>query len=593
MVNLAQKKSSVITPADQNPDGSLNDMTFQDKVIEMIAPGHLNVYRYIGPPEGHETNNFPHDGLIRAPIGFYRLTEDMETGNKVLLFSYDHNALKGKERADGDRYLSSKNADTGSAYVIAARENIRDIRWVHEEMIIHQNTLQTWRLHHLNLYVESENMRSDQSIQEAEEEPKADQEKQIIKMSNSHIGYGLFEQEDGTWNVSLYVTADDSPEESEHNFVEISDDATFDGLFSLRQEFGQFDTLREAEKRIAEDFQLRAYRLWNGESALSAKEQPRITLQRNIMKILKAPTEKNWYYKASIPLIAGAVTGGIGFLISGGALAATGAVALVTGAITAGTGVYLNRAAEGFIEKALKKLMPEKSQEEKNKLLPKHSRKKAYLYTEELGQRLNPRLSAEKAPQLRVLKDRESSLRPVMTAPTLFLSNHYAEEWLFGSLSGAFGSIIYPVNTHSFSIQYPNGIVSLYNTDKKNVHVRLREDLKINNNEEIPMPTLPEEVDKLLKSGEILKISLSQGGFETGAKTYREFSEEIKNIVSAPVAGPDGEQKRPNFEQCKKHLKSYPLKSIKELFSAKAAPPADDDTPKTKPVAKPPEKPSP
>ncbi|MGM0421620.1 MAG: hypothetical protein ACQEQL_00820 [Pseudomonadota bacterium] len=570
------KKTGNTFSSNTTPDDSVSDMSFQDKIIEMIAPGHLNIYRYIGPPENHETEDFPHDGLIRAPIGFYRLTEDVETGNKVLLFSYDHNALEATTDENGEKRLSASSTD--SVYVIAGRENLRDIRWVHEEMITHQNTLQTWRLHHLNLYVESENMRSDEEIKESENTDQEPPSRQMVKMSNSNFGYKILETDDGKWDVSLYISAASTTEEAKDSFVDVGDDKTFDGFFSLCQKLDSFDSLNEAEKHVAKDFQTRAYRLWNGESALTPTEQPRIALQKKIVSILKAPTQKNWYVKASIPLAAAAVVGGAGFLISGAAVAATGA-AVISGGLTAGTGLLLNHAAEEFVEKGLKKLMPEKSQEEENKHLPKHARKKAYLYTEELGQRLNPRLLEEKSATLRPLTDRETNIRPPMTPPTLFLSKSYAEEWLFGSLSGAFGAIVYPVNEHSFSIQYPNGIVSLYNTEEKTVHVRLREDLKIKSDGEIPDPPLPEKVESLLKSGEILNVALKEGGFHTGRKTHQEFVEEIKNIVGAPVTHPDGQQKKPDIKQRKKHLKSYPIKSIKDLFAAKAGPPTPPKNP--------------
>jgi|GEM_PF-1995436 len=568
MAKQPDKKPGNTFSSNTAQDDSVSDMSFQDKIIEMIAPGHLNIYRYIGPPEGYETDDFPDDGLVRAPIGFYRLAEDTETGNKILLFSYDNHALDASIDESGEKRLSG--SDSGSIYVVAGRENLRDIRWVHEEMITHQNTLQTWRLHHLSLYVESENMRSDEEIKKSENAEQAPPLQQVVKMSNSNFGYKLLETDEGKWDVSLYISAASTTEESKDSFVAVSDDSTFDGFFSLCQKLDSFDTLNDAEKFVAEDFQGRAYRLWNGESALTPKEQPRISLQKNIMSILKAPTQKKWYVKASIPLAAAALVGGVGFLISGAAIAATGA-AVVSAGLTASTGFLLNHAAEEFVEKGLKKLMPEKSQEEKNKKLPKHARKKAYLYTEELGQRLNPRLLEEKSAQLRPLSDEEANIRPPMTPPTLFLSKSYAEEWLFGSLSGAFGAIVYPVNEYSFSIQYPNGIVSLYNTEEKTVHVRLREDLKIKN-DEIPAPPLPEKVETLLKSGEILHVALKEGGFHTGRKTHEEFAQEIKNIISTPVTHPDGNQKKPDYQQRKKHLKSYPIKSIKDLFSAKASP---------------------
>lgn len=564
----SKQASASSQPAENSPaPPPTNDMTFQDKIVEMIAPGHLNIYRYIGPPEGYETDDFRHDGLIRAPIGFYRLAEDMQTGNKVLLFSYDHDALEGEKQDNGEKRLT--DSEDKSVYVIAARENIRDIRWVHEEMIQHQNTLQTWRLHHLNLYVESDNMRADEEIQQQENGTAPPPNKRVVKMSNSSLGYGLFETENGTWDVALYLSTARSQEEAKDSFVSVSDDKTFDGFFSMRQNIGTFDSLQEAEKFVADDFQKRAYRLWNGESALTPIEKPFISLQKKIFNILQAPTRKNWYIKAGIPLAAAALVGGTGFLMSGAAIAATGA-AVVSGGLTAGLGLLLNKVSEDVVEKGLKKLIPERSQEEKNKDLPKHARKKAYLYTEELGQRLNPRLSSEHYENLRPLTDRESNVRPATTPPTLFLTNNYAEEWLFGSLSGAFGAIVYPINEHSFSIQHPNGIVSLYNTEEKTVHVCLREDLKITANDNIPDPPLPEQVEKILENGEILNVALKKGGFHSARKTHEEFTEEINNIVGSPVTKPDGEQKTPTHRERKEHLKSYPLKSIKALFTTKA-----------------------
>ena len=548
------------------------DMTFQDKIIDMVAPSHLNIYRYIGTPVGYENHKLPHDGLVRAPIGFYRLAEDTENGNRVLLFSNEPESLAGQNNGQETRRLSSDMEH--SVYVIAARENIRDTRWVQEEIIKHQNDLQNWRLKHLNLYVESENMRADEDIQQeaadtAKPDPKACQ---VIKMSNSNVGYGLFEQEDGSWNVSLYAGDAPNTEEAQH-FVAVSDDPTFDNFFALRHDMGNFETLDDANRLVAHDFQKRAYRLWNGQAPVSASDSPRLALQRRLINLLKAPAQKGWLFKASVPLFAAAAVGGIGFLMTGGAIAATGAAAAISGLATAGLGLAANHFAEQVVEQGLKKLVSEKSQEEKNKTLPKHERKKAFEYTQEIGQRLSPRLSADKAGNLRPLNDREAGIRPPLSAPSLFMSDHYAEEWLFGGLSGAFGAIVFPVNEHSFSVQYPNGIVSLYNTEKRSVHVRMRPDLRVRHpDDDVPDPPLPQRVAEMLKDGEIVRVAMGQNGFDSGRKTRQEFADEIKEIIRAPVAQPDGSQKRPDYVARKRHLKSYSLQSIKELFSREAAP---------------------
>lgn len=537
-----------------------------------MAPGHLNAYRFIGPPEGYvdATEDFPHDGLVSAPIGFYRIAEDTETGNKLLLFSYDADKLEGRENDDGERRL----ADNEGVSVIAARPDIRDMRWVEAEMTTHQHTLQSWRLHHLNLYVENETMKPRDGEADASRDGAA--ERRVVKMSNSDVGYGLFEQDDGTWTVHLYVSDKKAEAAREAGgFVEVGDDPTFDDdFFSLQTRLGAAETLEDASKMVQEDFYQRAHRVWKGESALPSSEDWRVAFKKKAINFIKSKTKKDRLLKLAMPLAAGVLVGLGGFAIGGGLLVG-GISAAVSGIAATLGGVMVEHLAEETLSGVLGKVMGEKTQEDLNKKLPVHKRKMEYMYTDELGEMLNPEVGADKITKLKPLKDREANIRPALTAPTLFLSDSYAEEWVFGSLSGAFGAIVYPVNENSYSIQYPNGIVTLYDTEDKSVHVRLRDDLKIDGGEEARPPRLPEQVADLLDSGEIMKILLSHNGFDSSARTYAEFSREIREIAGmhARPCTFEHPHRRTRDPSVRKTMKSYPLQSIQSMFCAASAKP--------------------
>lgn len=591
--NKADKKNKAVSKyhdtTGHSVEDSNTDLSFHDKIIEMMAPGHLNVYRYIGPPEGygdHIQEDFPHDGLVRAPIGFYRLAEDVETGNKILLFSYDANKLDGEKNEDGEKRLT----ESEGVCVIAARPHIKDVRWIESEILDHQHTLQTWRLHHLNLYVENKTMLSKEE-KEKEHEKDAEESldaakpkpKRTIKMSNSDLGYGLFEKDDNTWDINLYITSDKDTVVAENSgsFVEVGNNPTFDNFFSLRKELGHANTLDEATKLVEKDFYVRAHRLWKGESALPPSEDWTVNFKKKVINFIKAPAKKGKVFKASVPLIAAGIVGMAGFMLSGGLLMVGGVSAAISGLLTTMVGVLAEHVAEETLEKSIGKILGEKSQEEKNKTLPIHEREMSYMYTDELDEMLNPNIKADKINQLRPLTDREANMRPPLTAPTLFLSDSYAEEWLFGSMSGAFGAVVFPVNEESFSIQYPNGIVTLYNTEDRSVHVRMRDHLRIENSDDFTSPPLPEKVLDLLKDGEILKISLSHNGFDSSQKTYAEFSEEIQNIVATTPASPEDKKQehKPNYRTRRAMMKSYPLQSIRDMFCAVSKKPPKDDKP--------------
>lgn len=337
------------------------EQTFEDKVTDLISTGHLDIsYKYIGPPEGYSKTNadedYPYDGLIRSPTGFYRVAEDEDSGARVLLYSNDPDRLQGVKGEDGAFRLDG----TEGVFAVAARPKMRDIRWVRDAMNETERRIEKWNLHHLNLYVENlllldeEDGETDAVEKELAQENKPG--RRVIRFSNDDVAYGLFETDNGEWKLRLYSRAAGDVDEV-GTFARVTDETPPKGfvgsIFSLGQEQGNFKTLKEAEDFIAQDFQKRAYRIWNGEAPISLKEQikaPATTFKRKLInglrRFFKAPTEKGPIVKLGVPFMIAAIFGTAGFFLSGGSLAAVGFSAITSGLAYAGASEILENMTE-------------------------------------------------------------------------------------------------------------------------------------------------------------------------------------------------------------------------------------------------------
>src|SRR5688500_16127860 len=104
--------------------GPLSGTAIRDRSWRLINAANLDYApKFIGEPwSAAKADSMPAvDGLIRTPMGYYRLAEDMRDGTHVLLHSYEIDQLTGVR--DGNRVrLADMPAGDYDIYGVTARD---------------------------------------------------------------------------------------------------------------------------------------------------------------------------------------------------------------------------------------------------------------------------------------------------------------------------------------------------------------------------------------------------------------------------------------------------------------------------------------
>lgn len=204
-------------------------------------------------------NGFPRavDGLVRTPMGYYRLAEDTRDGTRVLLHSYDREQLTGIEK-DGRVALAENATDV---YGITARSNVRGAIF-RDDMMKDIRVLERILQRDLNLHAEETLVPSEDIGQSP---------RRLIKLANGHVAFGIMEGRDGTWSVRLYNNLRKDWDKTSR-FAEVgveSGEIGVDSLLNPGNELKTFDRIDDAVLYVQKFWKAESTRLFRGEDPLA------------------------------------------------------------------------------------------------------------------------------------------------------------------------------------------------------------------------------------------------------------------------------------------------------------------------------------
>ena len=237
--------------------------------------------RYKDPDE-FDDDCCKYDGLIRTSAGFFRAFEDVRNGTRVLLHSYEYENLIPEKDEEGNWRLP----DSNRVYVVpeAVGRFSEEHQFGYDKGRLLDDILRDYykeliemSQNHLNLYS------MDLTPFCRPKEPNCGR---VLKLGNAELAYGLFEQEDGSYRVRLYVEDDKIETKDIDKFVPIDEKPPkgFMGeAFSIGQGAGDFEDLTKALEFCYKDWNDRATRIWSGYGSLTAVDKikaPKRTVSR-------------------------------------------------------------------------------------------------------------------------------------------------------------------------------------------------------------------------------------------------------------------------------------------------------------------------
>lgn len=241
---------------------------------------------YYGPPDRHkdyqslddETQQI--DGLIETSLAYYRVFEDVKTGARVMLKSYRSDALIPEKDENGEWRLK----DPAGVYVVDEAMGVLNPNTesgYHKGAIMKRilnrdhHELQDMHTQHMNLYAED--------LTPFYNDEGEVNKRRVLRMSNGEVAYGLFEQEDGSYAVRLYV--EDEKLET-HNIdvwrpIDEKPPVGFvgkslspgSGLCECRDLAEAMDFCFRDWAELSDNKVGRAHRIWNGKSPLTVFEK--------------------------------------------------------------------------------------------------------------------------------------------------------------------------------------------------------------------------------------------------------------------------------------------------------------------------------
>ncbi len=295
--------------APQKKSRILSGTELRNRSWGMISRAHLDYApKYIGL-----TENFSHifraiDGLIRTPMGYYRLAENTRDGTRILLHSYERDQLTGIER-DGKIVLAESATDI---YGVSARNDIRGTIFrkdMHDDIQYLELCLQK----DLNLHAqETIRLTANPSMPE----------QRIVTLANGHAAFGIYETEQGRWKVRVHSNLRKSWDRAA-SFVLAGSDVNKNftsRLFTLSRDLQEFDSYEDAFQYVRRFWKNESALLFKGKTALADPskytgfERIKARLLSTALHFFENKTYRDWSVAVSLGV-------GFGFLstVAGGA----------------------------------------------------------------------------------------------------------------------------------------------------------------------------------------------------------------------------------------------------------------------------------
>lgn len=442
---------------EKKPHRALSGTELRNRSWGLINRANLDYApKYIGISEEFNHHSRAIDGLIRTPMGYYRLAEDTRDGTRILLHSYERDQLTGIEQ-DGKIVLGPGAYDI---YGVTARSDVRGA--IFRDDMNHDNR-------YLEMCFQKDlNLHAQETVKLTASPIRPDL--RSIMLANGHAAFGIYEMPDGRWKVRVYANLRKSWDRAAQ-FVQADAHAHTGWLskfFTLSRDLQDFDQYEDAFQYVRRFWKNESTLLFKGKAALADPskftgfEKVRAHLLAGAAYFIDEKMYRDWRRALAV----GVVTGFVSTLVSG--------VPLVGAALGLGMG-FAWTAVGKSVETALavfenKKVLAA-DQQEFESLRPyfEQNRIGNYLRQEETNmRRFRKKLEPGVLPHLRLLSHAEADMNyddgPV-APPDNILKD-------FERLSSApyryFGAQFDATHADNgvLACIFPNGLLSVIQVDK-------------------------------------------------------------------------------------------------------------------------------
>lgn len=416
------------------------------------ADGHFLIKHLVDPEGvlGEITTTGSIDGLIRAKNGYFRMAEDTETGNRLLLFSYEGERLRAPTNEDNQQILSSFKR----VYIVDAFEPDVSPYSINASMATFMRDLRSNTLHALTLYAS-----------EIPIESNGIEAKRCIKYTNGRIAYGLFEMDNGEWSVWLFPGVHYT-HDTEGKFVETRETPPkgFIGrAFCLAKEQypdkgkRNFSNLEEATQFVTKDWQQRARLIFNGKDPLHKQSINSSVFLRTKLAMVRTIRERFGRSKLRSLGVALLVGGGLSLLEKEFSLRSALAGLMTFGITEVLTSTFNDWATEKWEEYQAHE---DRTQRLKIKPIEIRSLVEDYLLdTKDNRHKLLKNIDPEKVTgRIKLLSTDESGIRELDAPVTAGYHPEWDMEWLCNSTEGLYAGLKYVINDHTVMARFPNGL---------------------------------------------------------------------------------------------------------------------------------------
>ena len=231
----------------QNQNSAMG-LSLRDQHLRITRNAHLDFApEYITADQNEKNEDYlALCGLVRTTVGYFRLAEDTENDTRLLLFSPDPDELIG-DWDKNKKLRIDESVETGklhdNIYLVSARDAHVDGARFRQDMLAFEQQVKENSLMNLGLAMED-------ITPYAEKEETGKEPLKVYKLTNSKVGLGLFETEEGKWKMRLYSNLRGDWDET-GRFVETDEKIPegFKGsrVFSLGQDYKKdFDSFSDA-----------------------------------------------------------------------------------------------------------------------------------------------------------------------------------------------------------------------------------------------------------------------------------------------------------------------------------------------------------
>lgn len=381
------------------PHRALSGTELRNRSWGLISRANLDYApKYIGI-----TDEFNHlaraiDGLIRTPMGYYRLAEDTRDGTRVLLHSYERDQLTGIEQ-DGKILLAESATDI---YGVTARSDVGGAIF-RDDMNHDIRYLETCFQKDLNLHAQ-------ETVKLTANPMRPD--RRAVMLANGHAAFGIYEMADGRWKVRVYANLRKSWDRTAQ-FVQADPQAEKGWLkrfFTLSRDLQEFDRYEDAFQYVRRFWKNESTLLFKGKTALadpskfSGWERIRASLLTTALHFRESKAYRDWGRSIGLAL-------GFGFVST--VLSGTPLLGAFLGLGTGAVWAVAEKSTEAAIVKYRSRKIEQSDQQQLDSLRPYFEQNKIgnYLRQDEANERrFRKKLRPDALPHLRLLNQAEADM---------------------------------------------------------------------------------------------------------------------------------------------------------------------------------------